>query len=195
MKSVKKYMAVLVLGISTVAAAQDSRGFFVQAGLGESKARYTALQDGYLGQKTDKTGSLGVGYRLNDYFGIEAAYWKLGNLRITANTSGGLTGTDVGEIKALTAGGFVTLPIDASFELTVRAGRRKWQMQEEWRYSSGLNGKQVTFGKDGYGGIGAAYLFNQNMAVVMNLTRFKSPSANVKIENEIEVGLQYRFGR
>ncbi len=178
----------------TKAVDKTSRGYFLQGTLGRSKLTYLAMQNGYTGQTSDTTGSIGGGYRFDDYFGLETAYRNFGSLKITANTSGGLTGSDVGYVKAFTAGGFVALPLGSSFELTARAGWRRWQMKEEWQYSTGLNGNQTIVGTDGYGGVGISFPLHKNLKTVINVTRFKSPSVNVKTGGEVEIGLQYRFG-
>lgn len=181
--------------IAMFVAAETSDRFFMNGAVGRSNTSYNTLPQGYTGQTADTAWTIGGGYRLNENFGVEAAYRDLGSLKITANTASGLTGGDTGDASAWTAGGFASLPVATNFELTARAGWYSWRMNEAWSYSSGVHGSKTSTGTDPYWGVGAAYILDKQLAVALNWTQFKSPSSNVKDASVIEVGLQYKFGK
>lgn len=188
-------LSLALAGVTSFVVAQENEGFFAQAALGRSKTSYNTLPQGYSAETGDGTWMFGGGYRFNDNFGLEAAYRDLGSLKITAKTSGGLTGGDTGDVNAWTAGGYVTLPLGPNFELTARGGWYSWRMNEVWSYSSGVHGSKTSSGTDTYWGVGAGYLIDKQLSAVLNWTQFKSPSSNVKDGTVLEVGLQYRYGR
>lgn len=178
-----KLLVVVAMLASSPAFAADT-GFFVAGSAGQVHAK-TTTTPGFSANDSYSTWALGGGYRFNQYFGIEASYRDYGSLKVDG--PGGAWSR--GNLTGWTYGGLVAYQVTDTIELTARAGWNRWQ--SDWKNSGGGSG--TNHGTEPYYGIGAAWVFDNRMAAVLNVTRFKSAYASTDDADVFEIGLQYRF--
>ncbi len=171
--------------------------------------------------KTDFAFKLGLGYRFNDYFALEGAYYYLGKTKSTLNAGGALTTTDSnsasasarvhaevkGHMLALDAVGI--LPISDRFELFGKVGVGAVQTRNSVSVSYELtaNGDSEG-GSDSYSknkirlapkiGVGAEFYFVENWAVRAEYERVWNASKDGDNTWDIDyniftVGVKYLF--
>ena len=172
--------------------------------------------------KTDFAFKLGLGYRFNDYFALEGAYYYLGKTKSTlkaesaatsadSSTSASATGRVHAEVKghmlALDAVGI--LPINDRFELFGKVGIGAVQTRNSLSYSYEFTANgESTNGSDSFSknkirlapkiGVGAEFYFVENWAVraeyerVWNASKDSDESWDIDY-NIFTVGVKYLF--
>jgi OOP family OmpA-OmpF porin len=180
----KKLIALIALplaaSVSTVTMADDKAGVYVGGGIGYGQSTLNLKVEGNKGQvKTkDMRFNLHTGYRVNEYFAVEAGYYDLGNIKKD----------DFFNIKSqaygLSAVGFI--PLSDKVELYGKAGTAKVTHSEKGHkenddalfFTTGVN-FSVTKDIDLYG-----------EAMHMNTQLHKS----AKIDNTTaNVGIRFNF--
>ncbi len=162
--------------------------------------------------ETDFSFKLGMGYRFNDYFAVEGAYYYLGNhkTKVSGTVSGnGVTGNvharyeAKGHMLALDAVGII--PLNDRFELFGKAGVGVVQTRVSGSYdwSAASYGDSDSFSKHKTRlapklGVGAEWFFMENWALRAEYERVwnasKDGDGTIDIDyNIFTVGVKYLF--
>jgi hypothetical protein len=149
------------------ASLASETGFFVNASAGRATA-HTVAPSGWSANDADTSWSVGGGYRINRYFGVEGGYRDFGS----RNIQGGNTFSNVmlhitrsganiplnfgtvssqsrstADVTAWTVGGFAAYPLTQSVDVTARAGWFRWR--SKWSASSVISWSDgVTVGSE-----------------------------------------------
>ncbi len=201
------------LGLSSFPALAAGEGFYLDASVGRQKANLpTFAVAGLTKDDTSSTGSLGGGYQVNKYFGIEAGYQNLGEVSYSwtgAGTvkSGGNTFVGTGAAKlGVDVDGFylgptLSFPINEKFSVDARAGLFRWdaKLTASYTASGTFNGTPVSAAgsastnvkdTDTYIGIGGTYKLNKNVGIKLSYTQYKIDDYKAK---NLALGLKYSF--
>jgi len=202
------------VGLFCVATAGLADGeLYVGAGIGQADARgYDAnvVARALLGQNVavnnisvdDTHSAYGVfiGYRPLLYFGVEAAYARLGRFTFSALTvpdPGTVSGSTVVDEWNLAALGII--PIGQHFDAFAKAGLGYWRAKFD---ASGVGAGSTVVGESASGlnpvlGVGARAYFLEHFAVRAEWTLYKNVGETGKTGrfdvNTWAVGLQYSF--
>jgi OOP family OmpA-OmpF porin len=184
----KQGLAVMALIMMFSIASLDVQagdGFFVGASIGSA-----SLNDDFDGLKVDDdTTSYRIvgGWRVNQYFALEAGYHDFGDFEQNFTVDG------VSAKARLSADGF-TLGVTGSFpvadriEIFGRTGMFFWDGDAEINNVSQATPEDT----NPYLGAGISYAINGEFLVTGDWTRYELESAN---SNVYSVGFQYRFGK
>ncbi len=210
-------MSVLALGLSgafaTTLASAAGEGFYVDGSLGRMTANISnGAAAGSTTNDTDNTYSLGGGYNVNQYFGVEGGYQDLGKVSASwsgAGTvrSGGNTfvGTGAASLSAKVNGWYlgptVSFPINDQFSIGARAGWFNWKTELSAAFTAAgtLNGTPVAAGGSGsatakqtdtYIGVGGLYKVNKNVGISLGYTEYKIDTYTAK---NWTLGARYSF--
>ncbi len=197
---------------SPFAAAQDDAGWYVGAGIGQSRAKIDdpRIIDGLsangfstnsISDDNHDTGyKLFGGYQFNRYFALEGGYFDLGRFGFTADTTP--AGTLNGNIKLrglnLDALGF--LPFTDKFSAFGRVGANYAQARDAFSGTGAVDVVNPSPSKNGLNyklGLGLQYAFTESLAMRLEAERYRIDDAvgNKGDIDLISVGLAYRFGQ
>lgn len=156
--------------LSTQALAADGTGFYVGAGVGQSKAKdaCTGLAGtGITCDDKDTAFSIFGGYQVNTNFGVELGYTDLGKV-----TASGFGVTASIEAKGLELVGVGTYPINPQFDVYGKLGLFRWDLDAS---ASGPGGSisQSESGTDLTFGFGVKYNFTQNFGMRVQWQQYK----------------------
>jgi OOP family OmpA-OmpF porin len=177
-------MALIMMFSIAPLDVQAGDGFFVGASIGSA-----SLNDDFDGLKVDDdTTSYRIvgGWRVNQYFALEAGYHDFGDFEQNFTVDG------VQSKARLSADGF-TLGVTGSFpvadriEIFGRGGMFFWDGDAEINNVSQATPEDT----NPYFGAGLSYAINGKFLVTGDWTRYELESAN---SNVYSVGFQYRFG-
>jgi OOP family OmpA-OmpF porin len=210
------WVGILAAGTSLAAVAQDSR-FYVGASIGQSRADFNNAAEeadladlhvthtGVTSDDKDAAWKIFVGYRFGRYFGLEAAFLKLGEWSqhttfIAVNNipvpPAQLTITmKAKEAYSIAAVGI--LPLSNDFSLFGKLGR----YQSTIAFRGQLEGSTFvsqgeTHDNDWMFGAGATYELSKRTALRVEWERFDHVGDNVTGEgplNLLSMGLAWRF--
>ena len=183
----KQTLAVMALTMMFSIAplsAHAGDGFFVGASIGSA-----SLDDDFDGLNVDDdTTSFRIvgGWRVNQYFALEAGYHDFGDFEQSFTVNG------VQSKAKLSADGFTlgvtgSLPVAYRIEIFGRAGMFFWDGDAEINNVSQATPEDT----NPYFGAGISYAINAKFLVTGDWTRYELESAN---SNVYSVGFQYRFG-
>lgn len=167
-------LSAVLLGAAAFAAqAQESRGFYAGAGVGQSYVDEAAYDD------EDTAFSVFGGYQFNKYFGLEAGYADFGKLE-----SGGV-GRDLEASSAyLTAVG--SIPFTDRFSGYAKAGFQRWDLDAP----IAATGTRDDTGTDPTYGVGVQYQFTDAFALRGEYSRFEVEDADLDLA---QVQVRYNF--
>lgn len=190
----KKQLLVVLLGTALAAPiAAYAEGAYVGFNAGRAEQK-VSIEEGSL--KDNKTGyKLYGGFGFNQNFGVEAGYVHFGKL-----SASGTNGVDTASIsskpQALYVAATGTLPLNDQFSLFAKLG----VSFNRTKVSTVLNGVPDGSGTENRTtallGIGAAYNFTKNLALVAEYEDFgkviKEDGVDLKA-NLLSIGLRYKF--
>ena len=201
--------AVILSSVSTFSAAE---GVYVFGTVGKSNIDTgVSSVSGLHIDETDTMFSLGAGYQVNDYFSIEAGYTDLGEASIstTSPISGDAYGSSVtldGKLSADATGYFIGAKGEANISEQVsffaRAGFLHWESDAKISGTATIDGEtftgtasaQAADGTDPYVSLGAAYAFNDQVAIDLQVSRymldFDGDDVNV---DTLSLGATFKF--
>lgn len=193
-------LVLAATALAPQAALAQDMGFYIGAGVGQSKAKdacATFQSQGLTGScdDTDTAGKLFLGYQFNQNFAVEGAYVDLG--KVTG--SGTVSGVPVsGEAKAktwqLVAVGIV--PLANNFSLFGKLGAHRWDADAS-ASASGSTSTASDKGTDVTYGLGGSYEFSKNLGLRLEWERFQNVgNTNTTGRSNVDllsVGLRYRF--
>jgi len=191
----KQILAVLVgavMGVPMIAAAQ---GAYVGVNVGKAKQKLSTYEDGFT-LKDDATGyKLYGGYGFNQNFGIEGGYTHLGKFTDSYIDSGdAVTGTY--KVRSLYLAATGTLPITEQFSIFAKVGVAFNRATISGTVNGVYEGSASENQTSPLLGIGAAYNFSKNWAVVAEYEDFgkvvKDSDGNIKARL-LTVGARYSF--
>jgi OmpA-OmpF porin, OOP family len=188
-------LAVIALALSAAggahaAKADDITGPYVGAALGRSSFGTQGLGSPKLGSdEHDRALKIYGGYQLNDYFGVQGGYVRLGKLEDRFNV-GGASVTQSVSGRSLYLAGTGRLPLGDSFALTGKAGL-------SFGKASGTNvlpaaDSLVGSKRSLMVGAGAEYRFNRDFALTVDYERYGKLSNKVKAD-ALFVGGRFSF--
>ena len=197
--------AVLAMGATVANAA----GAYVELGLGsvDGNSTTTPAIPATSSVSRDTALSIGLGYKLNDRFGLEAGYSNAGSGSATSTFTAAFGARSAGDVvrgdsnvSAFYFGGNVTFPLTDKIDVIGRAGLSNWEVE----YSGvTLNGTAIATpasidGSDPYYGLGIAYKLNDQMSLGFGWMRQEaSYSVNgYSTKSEIDItsaNLRYNF--
>ncbi|MGH8831896.1 MAG: outer membrane beta-barrel protein [Polaromonas sp.] len=195
--------AGLVLAAGTLtphAAFAQDMGFYIGAGVGQSKGKDACSDLGGVGfsgscDDTDTGGKLFLGYQFNKNFAVEGGYVDLGKFKASGTISGVPVSADA-KAKTWQLVAVGTLPLANNFSVFGKAGVHRWDLDVR---ASAL-GSTITASDNGTDltlGIGAGYEFTKNLGVRLEWERFRNVGEDATTGKSnvdlISVGLRYRF--
>jgi OOP family OmpA-OmpF porin len=216
--SIRKILPVAALlpALWAGAAQAQSQGWYIGAGVGQSKANNASCSDlsgvfdpGFScsSNDTDTGWKLFAGYQFNPNFALEGGYVDLGNFK--ASASGTVAAIPVTASGSNKASGFSfdavgTLPVSEEFGLIGRIGVFAWTLDSTATASGGGVGPPGTTASasdkpSGTGldfGLGVKYDFNSVVGVRAEWQRFKSIGDDTTGKSDIDLlsaSLVYRF--
>ena len=129
---------------------------------------------------TDTAGKVFGGWKLADWFGLEAAYVDLGTAEIDA------PGTSVDlDADGFSLSGVGFLPLSDNFDLFAKAGAYTWDVE-----ASGVAGTLDDDGTDATYGVGARVGLNDNVALRAELERYEIDDYDVDVAS---VGVEFMW--
>ena len=155
--------------LSTQALAADGAGFYLGAGVGQSKAKDACTGLAGTGITCDDKGtafSIFGGYQVNTNFGVELGYTDLGKA-----TASGFGATASFEAKGFELVGVGTYPINPQFDVYGKLGFFRWDLDFS---ASGPGGSlsQSESGTDLTFGFGVQYIFTENFGIRVQWQRY-----------------------
>ena len=133
---------------------------------------------------TDTAGKVFGGWKLTDWFGLEASYVDLGEAEVEVlGTSAGIEADGFG----LSAVGF--LPLNENFDLFAKAGAYNWDV-ETTGTSALAAGLDDDSGTDATYGVGARLGLNENVALRAELERYEIEDYDVDVAS---VGIEFMW--
>lgn len=200
-----------ILATTALAAVNASAGdWYVSATAGQSEVDLDISSGpGYSIDDEDTTYGINLGYRLNQYWAVEAGYLDLGEASIKA-TEGGAdfyyggsyveaeAGTKAtAEADGWTLGLVGTYPVTEKFDLYAKAGVYKWDVDYKVSGSGWIDGEYYEGsasasedGSDIYYSLGGKYNFTETVAVGVEFARYEVDDADV---DNISATLTYSF--
>jgi OmpA-OmpF porin, OOP family len=183
-------LALSAAGGAHAAKADDITGPYVGAALGGSAFGTQGLGSPKLG--SDEQGralKIYGGWQLNDYFGVQGGYVRLGKLEDRFNVGGASVAQSVSG-RSLYLAGTGRLPLGDSFALTGKAGL-------SFGKTSGTNALPAADSLVGSKrslmvGAGAEYRFNRDFALTVDYERYGKLSNKVKAD-ALFVGGRFSF--
>jgi hypothetical protein len=182
--SINTILITLCFSVSAY-AADDTSGFFVKSGLGATLiSPDTKSETTIPNWATDPAFSwtLGGGYRLNRYFGIEGGFRDFGEGGgIDTFSHGNHSHTNKTKLgfSAWTIGGFATYEILPTIELNTHAGWYAWHFKGKYEanlttpnFNDSQIGKVSFDSNDPYVGAGASWSLNKNISLGLDWTYF-----------------------
>jgi OmpA-OmpF porin, OOP family len=186
----------------TVNAEVNQPGFYLGGSVGYTSVDWDTLDDiEDLGASVDDNDigyKLFAGYRINKFFAVEGFYADLGEA--TAETSGFVGGNPAqasADINADTFGlaALAIYPINDNFEVFGKVGFNSWNADAKANVQIPADGVNETEsesddGTDPMYGVGAAYIFNNNLSLRVEFERYELDDANVDMAS---AGIAYKF--
>ena len=162
-------LCLLTIWASCLAArADDSTGWYVGAGIGQSKGKqYCDPQPGISFVSCDDTGTawkLLAGYQINRYLGVEGGYLDLGQFSASF-TKSGVPESVVTQTRTGYLVGIATLPIGSRFGVFVEAGGVYWSMTGQAALGGSPPGNLTNNGVDFIGGAGIQAFLTRNFGI------------------------------
>lgn len=211
-KLILKTVLACIVMISFPAFSAD-QGFYVDASIGRQKANIPSYAiTGLTKDDTSSTASIGGGYQVNKYFGVEAGFQDLGEISYSWSgagtlTSGGNTfvGTGAAKLSADVDGYYLgptlSFPINEKFSINARAGVYRWEAKltvsviaagtlNGTPVSAGASASAKDKGSDTYIGFGGTYKLNEKIGINLSYTQFDVDEYKSK---NIALGLRYSF--
>lgn len=212
MKLIALVTGVAMAVAAPLAIASDS-GFYVDASVGRMTA--TLPEPSNLGANphdSDSTYAIGGGYKINEYFGLEAGYQNLGTMSSSWAVAGAATilrhnivGTGAltykAEVDGFYFGPTFSYPVNNQISVNARLGFYRWEANQHVFFSAAgtMDGTAVAAGgstiantikTDNYLGFGATYKVSKNVGINLNYTECKIDSFRVR---NYVVGAKYSF--
>lgn len=179
----KKYVAVALLSLSSVAMAEGGP----YAGIGFGRTSIDVGDTSGLAVSVDDTDSgfkLYGGYQFTNNIAVEAGYADLGEATINGNV--GLPFTSKFEASAIFVDAVGTLPLSNEFALLGRAGLAFTKAE----LSVGVAGVSVAEKEDDVSlklGLGAQYSFTKNVALRAEWERYFDVGGDTTGEGDIDL--------
>jgi len=206
-------VAGVLMGLASGSAFAAGEGFYVDASIGRQKANIPSVNvAGFTKDDSDSTYSIGAGYNINQYFGVEAGYQDLGEVSYGWSGAGtavirGVTFVGTAGIKAAVAtdgyyfGPTASFPINEQFAVNARAGWYNWTAdgtasftaagtRNGVAFAGGASATDSTDGTDTYIGFGATYKLNKNVGINLGYTEYKVDEYKAK---NWTLGARYSF--
>jgi OOP family OmpA-OmpF porin len=159
--------ALLALAVTAAGAADNSSGFYIGAGVGNSRAQdwcgpyidtiVVSCDNNRIGYK------LFGGYQLNDFLGLEAAYVDFGKFSSQLVISG-IPVSDAIRVRGGTLQAVLSLPIVQGFTLFAKGGGIYWDVKSDTTIG-GVPANRSGTGFDAALGAGAQYFLTRDFAV------------------------------
>jgi OmpA-OmpF porin, OOP family len=167
-------LSAVLLGAAAFAAqAQENKGFYAGAGVGQSYVDEAAYDD------EDTAFSVFGGYQFNKYFGLEAGYVDFGKLEADG------VGRELEANSAyITAVG--TVPFTDRFSGYAKAGFQRWDLDTP----IAATGTRDDTGTDPTYGVGVQYQFTDAFALRGEYSRFEVEDADLDLA---QVQVRYNF--
>ena len=179
-----------ICGPAPAAPTDDSTGWYVGAGIGQSKGmQYCDPQPGITFTSCDDTGTawrLLAGYQFNRYVGVEGGYLDLGEFSATFTKSGMQQSVGT-QTRTGYLAGIATLPIGSRFGVFVEAGAAYWSMKGQAALGGAPPGNLTNNGVDFIGGAGVQAFLTRNFGVraqyeyIPSLGNSDSGTVNVQV--------------
>lgn len=212
-KSMIAVTCVAGAALVSIPAFAAGEGLYIDASIGRQKASIPSFAiTGLTKDDTSSTWSLGGGYQVNQYFGIEVGYQDLGEVSYSwsgegtvisgANTFVGTGAAKLGaDVDGFYFGPTLSFPINEQFSLNARAGWYRWEAKLALSATAAgtLNGTPVAAGAsasatgkgtDAYIGIGGTYKLNKNVGINLSYTQYKVDDYKAK---NLALGVRYSF--
>ncbi len=217
MKSMIRAMAaagcIASAALISATAFAAGEGIYVDASIGRQKANIPSFAiAGLTKDDTASSWSLGGGYQVNQYFGIEVGYQDLGEVSYSWTGAGTVrrggntfVGTGAAKLSAdvdgLYFGPTLTIPINEQFSVNARAGWYRWEAKlalsatvagtfNGTPVAAGASASATEKGTDTYIGIGSTYKLNKNVGINLSYTQYKVDDYKAK---NLALGVRYSF--
>ncbi|MEX2489704.1 MAG: OmpA family protein [Pseudomonadales bacterium] len=205
-------LALAVTGITNPAAAADSSGWYLGAGVGQSRATiaHKQIRDDLLASgftttdfdmdEEDFSYKLFAGYQFNRNFALEAGYFDLGEFDYTATTVP--TGTKTGELE-FQGWNFDlvgTIPLSERAGVFGRIGVHRSEAEVQFAGTGAVNVLQPRFSETATkfkAGIGFQYRMTDSLALRVEAERYRMDDA-VGNDGDLDLlsaSLVYQFQR
>ena len=180
-KALKMFIVLLLMSFFVmVSSSAFAKGFFLNTSIG------TAQLDDIEGIGFDNgiTFSLGAGYFLNEYFGVEVDYLTIGDMEDEILSLVTLSG------DAFTVSAVGKYNFSEKFTAYAKAGLNFWNLE----VTADGYGKETEDGTDLTFAFGGMFNFNQNLSTFLQYQwlTFESGGENVDMDS-FSLGLQYHF--
>lgn len=138
------------------------------------------------------------GYRFNDFFGVEAAYFDLGKLNYSANLMPSATQSGTANVDGFGLDLVGTLPLQNDFSLIFRAGINKAKVKQFYPdniAAAGYGNRSDRSVHEKYGA-GIQYRATDELVLRAELERYRIENSPVidHFVDTLMVGFVYRFG-
>lgn len=196
-------VAGLLMGSASGSALAAGEGPYLDLTIGQMSANIPTVNlAGFSKDDSDSTYSIGAGYKINQYFGVEAGYQNLGQVSYawsgagTINYRGNvIVGTGALNISADIDGFYLgptaSFPINDQFSVNARAGWYRWEADGKasftaagtfngTAFAAGATATDSAKGTDTYIGIGASYQLYKNVGINLGYTEYKIDEYKVK---------------
>jgi OmpA-OmpF porin, OOP family len=185
-------LAILTLSAAHVNAAETTPTSGVYAGASLGRTSFSADSSGLpVGGRDDTAlaGKLYLGYRLGEYFGVEAGYARLGSLAQTVSF-GNAEVTQTAKGRSLYTAVTGRMPVAPQVALTGKAGLSfgKVSGANVLPVSADLTGSRRSF----MFGVGAEYQMSPQIALVADFDHFGKLSDKARA-NLLSAGMRYSF--
>lgn len=161
-------MLAACTAVCTAARADAYVGFSV--GSTSVKADLTSLGGGGIDERASMSKLYG-GYRLNDFLGVEAAYFNLAEASVGQVGSGTNAVSGAVDMSAFGIAGVAFVELTKRAQAHVKLGTAMWDAD--------LRRNTTTASADGvdaYFGLGAAYFFTRELAATVDWEMIDSPN-------------------
>jgi OmpA-OmpF porin, OOP family len=165
--------AVLFGAAALAAQAQDNRGFYAGAGVGQSFVDESSYDD------EDTAFSIFGGYQFNRYFGLEGGYVDFGKLE--SEGPGRNLETNSAYLTAVAG-----IPFTDRFSGYAKAGFQRWDLDTP----IAATGSRDDSGTDPIYGVGVQYRFTDAFALRGEYSRFEVEDADLDLA---QVQVRYNF--
>jgi len=192
--------AVAALSMSASSFAADS-GFFgsISAGRASVDTGFSTSAD-FSVDDTDTAYGITAGYRLNQYFAVEAGYQNLGESSVSKAGAGG-SGNGYGdtiqlqnnsriqnETDGFNLGVIGTYPVNTSFDVFAKLGVFAWDTEYTYNGNVTINGTAYNGsgtvsddGHDVYFGVGGMYNINDRFGVGVEWVRYDAAETDIDV--------------
>lgn len=163
----------LAMASGTALAAESDPGFYIGGGLGEANLEIDDV--GF--DDSDTAFKLFGGYRFNEYFGIELAYFDGGEIE---DGQDGLPGTVIVEPTGVNLSAVVTAPFD-NFSLFAKLGYASLDFDTSVRFLGQRFSVDSGSEEELSYGAGAAYSFNESFSLRAEYEAFDIDDADADL--------------